>query len=215
MSRESTLKRLSDTGVVAVIRAQSLGQLKDITEALLAGGVIGIEVTMTTPKAIAGIEQLADLYGDKIVLGVGTILDPGTCADAIRAGARFVISPVLNTKIIETTRTLGAVSIPGAYTPTEILTAWQAGADIVKVFPATTLGPTFFKDILAPMPFLKLTPTGGVDEKTAPEFIKAGAVAVGAGSSLVSKDALAKNDWAAITAKAQAFIAAVANARKK
>ena len=215
MSREQTLSRLTDSGVVAVIRAQSDAQLLDIAQALMDGGVIAIEVTMTTPNALRGIQKLADTLGDKILPGVGTILDPATCASAIHAGAQFVVSPTLNTAVIETTRKLGKVSIPGAYTPTEILTAWSAGADVVKVFPATTLGPTYFKDLLAPMPFLKLTPTGGVDVTTAPAWIKAGAVAVGAGSSLVSKEALAKNDWKAITATAQAFINAVKAARAK
>lgn len=214
-SREQTLQRLADSGVVAVIRAKSDTQLIDIASALLEGGVVGIEVTMSTPKAIKGIEKLADTLGDKIVAGVGTILDPATCADAIHAGAQFVVSPVFNPAVVELTRKLGKVSIPGAFTPTEILTAWSAGADVVKVFPATALGPTFFKDILAPMPFLKLTPTGGVDIKTTPEWIKAGAVCVGAGSALVTKDALANNDWKSVAANAKAFTDAVKAARGK
>lgn len=215
MNKEKTLQRLAESGVVAVIRAQSESQLQDIARALLEGGVVGIEVTMTTPKAIKGIEKLADTLGDKIVVGVGTILDPATCAAAIHAGAQFVVSPVFNPAVVELTRKLGKVSIPGACTPTEIFTAWSAGADVVKVFPATALGPTFFKDILAPMPFLKLTPTGGVDLKTTPEWIKAGAVCVGAGSALVGKEALAKGDWGTITANAKAFTDAVKAARAK
>jgi 2-dehydro-3-deoxyphosphogluconate aldolase/(4S)-4-hydroxy-2-oxoglutarate aldolase len=215
MKKDAAFRMLADCGVVAVIRAQSAGQLFDITRALVDGGVIGIEVTMTTPKAIAGIEKLADDLGDKAVVGVGTILDAATCADAIHAGAQFVVSPVLNPAVIEVTRKLGKISVPGAYTPTEILTAWSAGADVVKVFPATGLGPTSIKDLLAPMPYLKLTPTGGVDVKTAPDWIKAGAVMVGAGSSLVSKDALAKGDWAGITATAKSFVEAVKGARSK
>ena len=134
---------------------------------------------------------------------------------AILCGLMFVVSPVLNPAVIEVTRKLGKISVPGAYTPTEILTAWSAGADVVKVFPATTLGPTYLKDLLAPMPFLKLTPTGGVDLKTAADWIKAGAVMVGAGSSLVSKDALAKGDWAGISATAKQFVEIVKGARAK
>jgi len=214
-SREQTLARLMECGVVAVIRATSASQLVDIANALVEGGVVGIEVTMTTPKAIAGIEKLADTLGDKIVTGVGTILEPATAADAIHAGAQFVVSPVFNPAVVDVTRRLGKVSIPGAFTATEILTAWSAGADVVKVFPATALGPTFFKDILAPMPFLKLTPTGGVDLTTAADWIKAGAVCVGAGSALVSKAALAKNDWAGIAATAKQFVEVVKAARKK
>jgi len=200
---------------VAVIRAQSDSQLGDIAKALVEGGVIGIEVTMSTPKAIKGIEKLVDTMGDKIVVGVGTVLDPATAASAIHAGAEFVFSPVTDTRVIEVTKRLGKAVIPGAYTPTEILNAWSAGADVVKVFPATTLGPGYFKDILAPMPFLKLTPTGGVDLKTIPEWIKAGAVCVGAGSSLVGKDTLAKGDWAGISATAKQFVEAVKAARAK
>ena len=213
MKKELALQRLTDCGVVAVIRASSADQLKDIASALIEGGVIGIEVTMSTPKAISGIEKLVDTFGEKIVVGVGTVLDPGTAADAIHAGAEFVFSPVIDTRVIETTKRLGKAVIPGAYTPTEILNAWSAGADVVKVFPATTLGPGYFKDILAPMPFLKLTPTGGVDLKTAGEWIKAGAVCVGAGSSLVSKDACTKGDWAGITANAKAFVETIKAAR--
>ncbi|MGN6367399.1 MAG: bifunctional 4-hydroxy-2-oxoglutarate aldolase/2-dehydro-3-deoxy-phosphogluconate aldolase [Phycisphaerae bacterium] len=215
MKKELALQRLSDCGVVAVIRASSADQLKDIASALLEGGVVGIEVTMSTPKAIQGIEKLADTFGDKLVVGVGTVLDAATAADAINAGAHFVFSPVTDTRVIEVTKRLGKVCVPGAYTPTEILNAWAAGADVVKVFPATTLGPSYFKDLLAPMPFLKLTPTGGVDLKTCGDWIKAGAVCVGAGSSLVSKDACNKGDWAGITATAKAFVEAVKAARAK
>jgi 2-dehydro-3-deoxyphosphogluconate aldolase/(4S)-4-hydroxy-2-oxoglutarate aldolase len=214
-SKEQLLSTLVETGVVAVIRAQSKDQLLDITQALLAGGVLGVEVTMTTPKAIAGIEQLADRFGDQAIIGVGTVLDASTARDAIGAGAQFVVSPVCDEQVIATTRRYGKTSIPGAFTPTEVLRAWTCGADVVKVFPATALGPSYLKDLLAPLPQLKLTPTGGVDAKNAGEWIKAGAVFVGAGSSLVSKDALSKNDWAAITTNAKAFVSAVRAARAK
>ena len=214
-TREQTLDGLTTSGVVAIIRAQSDGQLVDIAKALLEGGVSAIEVTMTTPNALRAIEKLSSTFAGQILAGVGTVLDAATCAAAIHAGAQFVVSPTLNLAVVETTRTLGKVSIPGAYTPTEILAAWQAGADIVKVFPATALGPQFFRDIWAPMPFLKLTPTGGVDPKSAPEFIKAGAVAVGAGSSLVSKAAMDSGDFKTITATARQFIAAIQAARAK
>ncbi len=204
---------IAESGVVAVIRAQSSEQLIPITEALLAGGVVAIEVTMSTPKAIAGIERLADQFGDKAVVGVGTVVDAATARDAISAGAEFVVSPVFDEQIVQTTRRYGKISIPGAYTPTEILRAWSAGADVVKVFPATTLGPGYFKDILAPLPQLKLTPTGGVDIKTAPDWIKAGAVFVGAGSSLVTKGALTSGDWSSVTSNARAFVEAIRGAR--
>lgn len=214
-SKEQNMQALSESGVVAVIRAKSADQLIGIAEALLAGGVLGVEVTMSTPKAISGIEQLADKFGDKAVIGVGTVLDGATAADAIHAGAQFVLSPCYIPDVVSTTRKYGKIAVPGAFTPTEILTAWTGGADVVKVFPSTALGPSYFKDILAPLPQLKLTPTGGVDAKNAGDWIKAGAVFVGAGSSLVTKDALAKNDWASITANAKLFVEAIKAARTK
>lgn len=204
---------MSAAGVVAVIRAKSKDELVDITTALLEGGVPSIEVTMSTPKAIAGIEQLADKFGDTAIVGVGTVLDAATARDAIAAGAQFVVSPVTDPEIIATTIRYGKISIPGAFTPTEIMRAWTLGGDVIKVFPSTALGPQYFKDILAPLPQLKLTPTGGVDQKNAGAWIKAGAVCVGAGSSLVSKDAMAKNDWKVVTAAAKEFVEAVKVAR--
>ena len=212
-SKEQLMATIVEAGVVAVIRASSKDQLLEIAQALLAGGVPAVEVTMTTPKAIAGIEMLADKLGDKAVVGVGTVLDAATARDAIAAGAQFVLSPTLDEGVVETTKRYGKISVPGAFSPTEILRAWSCGADVVKVFPATVLGPGYIKDLLAPMPQLKLTPTGGVDAKNTGEWIKAGAVFVGAGSSLVSKDAMAKGDWAAITANAKAFVEAVRTAR--
>jgi 2-dehydro-3-deoxyphosphogluconate aldolase/(4S)-4-hydroxy-2-oxoglutarate aldolase len=214
-TKDQNLKKVADAGVVAVIRANSKDQLIGITEALLAGGVPAIEVTMSTPKAIAGIEMLADRFGDIAVIGVGTVIDAATAQDAIAAGAQFVVSPVFDEEIVATARRYGKIVIPGAFTPTEILRAWSAGADVVKVFPSTGLGPQYFKDILAPLPQLRLTPTGGVDLKNVGEWIKAGAVFVGAGSSLVSKDALSKNDWTSITTNAKAFVEAIRAARAK
>jgi 2-dehydro-3-deoxyphosphogluconate aldolase/(4S)-4-hydroxy-2-oxoglutarate aldolase len=214
-TKDQILTEISQAGVVAVIRANSKDQLIGITEALLAGGVPSIEVTMSTPKAIAGIEMLADKFGDKAIIGVGTVIDAATCVDAIHAGAQFVLSPTTDPEVIATTVRYGKVSVPGAFTPTEILRAWTLGGDIIKVFPSTALGPAYFKDILAPLPQLRLTPTGGVDVKNCGEWIKAGAVCVGVGSALVSKDALAKNDWSAIAANAKAFVDAVKDARAK
>jgi 2-dehydro-3-deoxyphosphogluconate aldolase/(4S)-4-hydroxy-2-oxoglutarate aldolase len=170
---------------------------------------------MTTPKAIAAIEMLADKLGDQAVVGVGTVLDPATARDAIAAGAQFVVSPIFDPDIIQTTKRYGKISIPGAFTPTEILSAWSHGADVVKIFPSTVLGPTFIRDLLAPLPQLKLTPTGGIDLKNVADWIKAGAVFVGAGSSLVSKDAMAKKNWPSITSTAQAFIQTIQSARAR
>ncbi len=213
MNREQVLTQLTHCGVVAVIRAPSADVLVDIAKALREGGVVGIEVTMSTPHAISAIEKVSHVCGQDVIVGVGTVLDAATCADAIHAGAEFVVSPILDTHIIDTTRRLGKVSVPGALTPTEIFTAWSAGADVVKVFPATSMGPQYIKDILAPMPFLRLTPTGGVSAKNAGDWIKAGAVMVGAGSTLVPKDAMAEKKWADITRNAREFVAAVNAAR--
>jgi 2-dehydro-3-deoxyphosphogluconate aldolase / (4S)-4-hydroxy-2-oxoglutarate aldolase len=214
-TKEQLLKTVIDTGVIAVIRAPAADVLLPIAEALLAGGIPAVEVTMTTPRAIAGIEMLADRFGDRAVIGVGTVLDAATARDAIAAGAEFVLSPSFEPEVVATTRRYGKISVPGAFTPTEILRAWTAGADIVKVFPSTVLGPGYIRDLLAPLPQLRLSPTGGVDQKNAGDWIKAGAVCVGTGSSLVSKDAIAKNDWPAITANAKAFLEAVRAARGK
>lgn len=213
MDKAEVLQRMSSCGVVAVIRAPSKDVLVDISRALLAGGVISIEVTMSTPDAIKGIELLAKQFADDALVGVGTVLDAKTASDALAAGAQFVVSPAFDAEVVKTVNRANVVCIPGAFTPTEILRAHHGGADIVKVFPSTALGSGYFKDILAPLPFLKLTPTGGVDAKNAGAWIKAGAVCVGAGSSLVSKDALSKRDWAAITANAKEFIRAIEDAR--
>jgi 2-dehydro-3-deoxyphosphogluconate aldolase/(4S)-4-hydroxy-2-oxoglutarate aldolase len=212
-TKEQYYQQVADAGVVAVIRANSKDQLVGITEALLAGGVPSIEVTMSTPKAIAGIEMLADRFGDTAVIGVGTVVDAATARDAISAGAQFVVSPVFDEEIVATARRYGKIMIPGAYTPTEILRAWTAGADVVKVFPSTMLGPGYFKDILAPLPQLRLTPTGGVDVKNAGDWIKAGAVFLGAGSSLVTKDAIARSDWTSVTFNSKQFLETIRLAR--
>jgi 2-dehydro-3-deoxyphosphogluconate aldolase/(4S)-4-hydroxy-2-oxoglutarate aldolase len=214
-TKDQFLQQIGDAGVVAVIRALSKDQLVGIAEALLAGGVPAIEVTMSTPGAIAGIEMLANRFGDTAVLGVGTVMDAATAGDAIAAGAQFVVSPMFDEKIVAKVQKSGKIAIPGAFTPTEILRAWSAGADVVKVFPSTGLGPQYFKDILSPLPQVRLMPTGGVEIKNAGDWIKAGAVFVGAGSSLISKDALARNDWTSVTANAKAFVETIRAARKK
>lgn len=213
--RQKTFDWMVDCGVVAVIRAPSRQVLGDIADALLAGGVTSIEVTMTTPDAIAGIEMLSQRLGQRAVVGVGTVLDPQTARNAITAGAQFVVSPIFDPKIIQATHERDTVSIPGAFTPTEIYAAYKAGADVVKVFPSTSLGPTYFRDIRAPLPQLKLTPTGGVDLENAGEWIKAGAVCIGVGSALVGKQAVEKSDWPSITRNARAFVEAVRAARQR
>ena len=212
-SKQRTLERITTCGVVAVIRASSTDQLLDFGRALLEGGVVSIEVTMTTPWALDGIRRLAEKFAGEAVIGVGTVMDADTCRRAITAGAQYVVSPHFDAQVVSTTRELGKVSIPGAMTPTEILRAAAGGADVVKVFPSAGLGPSYFRDVLAPLPHLKLMPTGGVDPKNAGDWIKAGAVCVGAGASLVPKDAVAKKDWATIAANARTMVESVRKAR--
>ena len=212
--RQQIVSALADAGVVAVIRADSKDQLGDITEALLAGGVRAIEVTTSTPDAVDGIRMLRGRFGQRALLGVGTVLDPQTARDAIAAGARFVVSPAFDEHVLRAAQTAGAACLPGAFTPTEILRAHDAGADVVKVFPSTALGPGFFKDILAPLPFLRLMPTGGVDAANTVQWLRAGAVCVGAGSSLVPRAAVRARKWDVITRAAEAFVRAVRDARE-
>jgi 2-dehydro-3-deoxyphosphogluconate aldolase / (4S)-4-hydroxy-2-oxoglutarate aldolase len=201
------------TGVVAVIRADSSEQLIEVVGALHQGGLTCVEVTMTTPNALSVIQAASAQFKGKCAIGVGTVLDAETARAAILAGAAFVVSPVLDLDTITLCKRYGKVVVPGAFTPTEILRAWQAGADVVKVFPATKLGPEFFQDIRGPLPQVRLTPTGGVSLKNTGDFIKAGAVCVGVGGAMVTKKAVADRDYATLAANAAAFLKAVADAR--
>lgn len=201
------LEALQSARVVAVIRAPARESLVPITSALLEGGIRAIEVTLSTPDAIQGIRDLEREFGDAILLGVGTVLLAETVGQAADAGASFVVSPVFVPAVVQATRNLGLLSLPGAFTPTEVLRAWNEGADVVKVFPAGTLGPGYFKDLLAPMPFLRLMPTGGVEAANVGAWIEAGAFAVGAGSSLLPKKLVQEGRWAEITALAKSFAA--------
>jgi 2-dehydro-3-deoxyphosphogluconate aldolase/(4S)-4-hydroxy-2-oxoglutarate aldolase len=212
-SREQILCDMENTGVVAVIRASDPTQLMDVVRALKAGGVTCTEVTMTTPDALSVIARAAKEFAGQCHIGVGTVLDPETARAAILAGAEFVVCPAFSAEVVTLCRRYSKAVIPGAFTPTEILTAWQAGADVVKIFPATKLGPDFIKDIKGPLPQVKLTPTGGVDLKNAGDWIKAGATCIGVGSSLVSKKDLEAKNWANIEKTAAAFIQAVKDAR--
>jgi 2-dehydro-3-deoxyphosphogluconate aldolase/(4S)-4-hydroxy-2-oxoglutarate aldolase len=204
-----------DGGVVAVVRLPGDVDLVQLAQALLAGGVVGFEVTMGNPKALKRIEEVADALGDKCVVGVGTVLDAGTAAEAIHAGAEFVVSPVFDGKIVETTRRWGKLSMPGAFTPTEVFGAWNAGADVVKLYPGNIGGPAYLQELLAPMPFLRLMPSVGVEAGNVGEWMKAGAVMVYAADTLVLKEAVKKKDWGAITARAREFVEGVKAARGK
>ena len=211
--KRDTLNRILDSGITAVIRAKSSEHLIGVVEAIKAGGVECIEVTMTTPNALAVISEAARRFGHEAVIGVGSVLDAETCRAAILAGAEFVVGPTLDLGVIEMCRTYSKPVIPGALTPTEILTAWRAGADLVKVFPAGVVGPGYFRDVLAPLPQVKLVPTGGVDLSTAGDFIKAGAAALCVGSAMTPKDAMAEGKWDVLTDLAGKFVQAVKSAR--
>jgi len=212
--RVGTLQDLFDVGVIAVIRADSGEQLVNVCRALSKGGVRACEITMTTPGALEAITAASRALGDDALIGAGSVLDAATARAAILAGARFIFSPILSVEVIEMAHRYDCVAVPGALTPTEILTAWSAGADVVKVFPANHFGPQYLKDIHGPMPQVKLTPTGGVDLSTAADWIKAGAVAIGVGSSLVKKDLINTGNWDELSSLAKQYVDIVANARK-
>src|SRR5471030_1924664 len=209
MTKDQIISGLLTLSVVAIIRADNSEQLIDASRALIEGGVSGIEVTMTTPNALKVIADVCRVFGD------GSVLDVKTAEAALAAGAEYVITPVLKPEVIAFCNRVGKPIFAGCYTPTEAQTAYELGADFVKIFPAEGLGPKYIQSIRGPLPHLKIVPTGGVDVNTAGDFIKAGCVAVAAGSSLVSKDILKNQDWAKLTDLASQFIAAVAKARGK
>ena len=213
MTRDETLKMLRDVGLVPVIRAKSADVLIDVARAILAGGIPVVEVTMSVPGAIDGIRRIVQTFGTDLLVGVGTVTKPEQVEEAVAAGAEFVVSPVLVPEVVAATRQRGKVSIPGAYTPTEIFQAHQLGADIIKVFPASLGGPAYFKALLAPMPYLKLMPTGGVDLSSVGAFLKAGAVTLGAGAALVDARAIETRNWALLTDLARKFREEVKKAR--
>ena len=212
-TRSAVLAEIEATGVVAVIRAATGEQVVDICRALLAGGVTACEVTMTTPDAIDAIARATAEIGDQALVGVGTVLDAGTARAAILAGAQFVVSPTLDLSVIAMAHQYDRPVMPGALTPTEILAAWTAGADVVKVFPANHFGPAYFKDLKGPLPHVRLTPTGGVDLSTAADWIKAGAACLGVGSALVKKEFIKAADWASLTDLARRYVEIVKAAR--
>jgi len=201
-------------GLIAIVRLGSADRLLDVARALAAGGVRTIEFTLTTPHALDTLEVASSAFEEDIVLGAGTVLDPETARAAILAGARFIVSPTLSRGTIEVCRRYGAAAIPGAYTPTEMLAAWEWGANLVKVFPAGNLGPKYIRDVLAPLGQLRLVPTGGVKLDNVAEFLRAGACAVAVGSNLVDPTAVAAEDFGSITSKAREFHNAVVAARE-
>ncbi len=211
--RQALVVQIEAVGLVAIIRADSAAGLIETCRALAAGGVTVAEITMTTPGALEAIAAASGELGDQMLIGVGSVLDAGTADRAVAAGAQFVVSPVFKPEVIEASHRHGKPCFSGAFTPTEVLAAFEAGSDVVKVFPANHNGPRFFKDILAPMPHLKLTPTGGVSLDTIPDWFAAGARCVGVGSSLVQKDLIARERWDELTRLAERYVSAVASAR--
>ncbi|MBI4418030.1 MAG: bifunctional 4-hydroxy-2-oxoglutarate aldolase/2-dehydro-3-deoxy-phosphogluconate aldolase [Ignavibacteriales bacterium] len=206
MANSSILETILSTGVIAVIRMKDPAKLLKVVEAISAGGVKCIEITMTVPGAVGLIRELSGKVSGDVVLGAGTVTDVKTANEVIDAGAKFVVGPILNTDIIALCKKRGVVVMPGCFTPTEILTAWTAGADIVKVFPATSLGPRYFKDIAGPLPDIRLMPTGGVTIDNVGEWIQAGAVAVGIGSDLLDKKAIEEGRFEVLTDRAQRMV---------
>ena len=200
-------------GIVAVIRIKDPSRLRAVVDAIAEGGIRVLEVTMTVPGAVGLIRDLAPTLPDGFILGAGTVLDADTVAQVADAGARYVVSPVFRRAVIEACHARGLAAMPGCFTPTEILDAWDAGADIVKVFPATTLGPSYLKDVRAPLPQVKLMPTGGVTVENAGDWIRAGAVAVGVGTSLLDANAIADGRFEVLRTNAERMIANVRAAR--
>ncbi len=216
MKKADVLARIQQIGIVPVLRASSTQEALAIATAIEAGGVPILEVTMTVPGAVGVIEQLANHAGDRLLVGAGTVLDAETARACILAGAQFVVSPALDVRTIELCRRYGVPVLPGALTPTEIVTAWQAGADAVKVFPCSAVGGAkYLKAVKAPLPQIDLIPTGGVSLATAAEFLEAGAFALGVGGDLVDNKAIANGHPEIITENARKYLAIVQQARAR
>lgn len=213
MSRHDDLQRVLDSGIVAIIRASSGEQLVKVAQALYEGGIDVIEVTFTTPGVIDVISAVRKELGNKVLLGAGTVLDPETARAALLAGAEFIVSPCVNVEVIKLAHRYDKLVMPGAYTPTEIVTAWEAGADVVKLFPADIGGAAYLKALKGPLPQVRIMPTGGVNQQTLRDFVKAGACSVGLGSQLVEKDALERGDFARIRQLATEYTQLLKQAR--
>jgi 2-dehydro-3-deoxyphosphogluconate aldolase / (4S)-4-hydroxy-2-oxoglutarate aldolase len=213
-TKSEIISLLMNPGIIAVVRAQKAEQVLPLSEALIAGGVIAIEITMTTPNAIAAIREASQKLGSRALIGVGTVLDEDTCRAAIAAGAEFVVSPVCKLDLIPIAAAAHRPVMLGSYTPTEAQWAHEAGADFIKIFPADTLGPGYIKSLRAPLPHLRIVPTGGVDAGNVADWFKAGCAAVGAGASLVSARILEDAAWPELTQRAREFVTAAATVRR-
>lgn len=210
MSRKAEIiNRLTHPGIIAVVRAKSYEQVLPLSEALVKGGVIAIEITMTTPNALEAIREMSAHFGSRALIGVGTVIDRETCHQAITAGAEFVVSPIVRNELVEVAHSADRPIMIGAYTPTEAQTAHEAGADFIKIFPADGLGPKYIKGIRAPLPHLRVVPTGGVNLDTAKDFLAAGCAALGVGSSLLTGPILSENRWSELTELARKYVTIV------
>jgi 2-dehydro-3-deoxyphosphogluconate aldolase/(4S)-4-hydroxy-2-oxoglutarate aldolase len=209
MSRDTTLGRILDGGIVAVVRSESGERLAQVVRALAEGGVTAAEITFTVPDAVGVIRRVREELGDRVTLGAGTVLDPETARAALLAGAEYIVAPTVNLDVIRLCRRYDKAIMPGAFTPTEVLAAWEAGADVVKVFPADVGGPAYLKALRGPLPQVRLMPTGGVDLTTATAFLEAGACCLGVGGSLVDAKAVASGDLGRITELASQYAAIV------
>ena len=207
-NRSEIISLIADQGLIAVVRAKSPEQITPLSEALISGGITAIEITMTTPDAIGAIRRARQQFGTRALIGVGTVLNAETCQAALQAGAEFVVTPVCRTELVRLAHDADRPIMLGSYSPTEAQTAHEAGADFIKIFPADTLGPGYIKALLAPLPHLRLVPTGGVDLHNIKDFIKAGCAAVGLGSSLVSSSILQNSAWPDLAVRAAEFVKA-------
>jgi 2-dehydro-3-deoxyphosphogluconate aldolase / (4S)-4-hydroxy-2-oxoglutarate aldolase len=215
MSKETQLQQVIDGGIVAVVRSHDSQQLVEVCRALADGGVTTVEITMTVPDALDVVRAVRRALGDRVLLGSGTVLDPETARAALLAGAEYLVAPTVNLDVIRLCRRYDKIVVPGAFTPTEILTAWEAGADVVKVFPADVLGPAFFKAVRAPLPQIRLMPTGGVDLTTATAFLEAGACCLGIGSQLVEPKAVSERNFDRIRELAARYVEIVREFRSR
>ncbi len=210
MNRDRVLDIILSSKVIAVVRMSDTNKLIKVTEAIKQGGIKAIEITMTTPSALEIIASMAKKKSADVLIGAGTVLGPETAVQVIHAGADFVVSPVTNFEMIRVCRRHDTLVAPGAFSPTEILAAWEKGADVVKVFPATSVGPKYFKDIKGPLPQVRLMPTGGVSVENAREFIANGACCVAIGTALLDKKAIEAENWDILTQKAKALVESLA-----
>lgn len=214
MSKDETMRRIRQLGLIPVIRAESADEAMRAVAAIKEGGISVLEITMTVPGAVKMIEKVAERYGSEVVIGAGTVLDAETARACMLAGAQFIVSPALNLETIACCRRYSIPVMPGALTPTEVVTAWQAGADIVKVFPCNAVGgASYIKALKAPLPQIELVPTGGVSLTTAADFLKAGACALGVGADLVDTKALRQGQDQVITDRARQYVQIVNEVR--